>query len=139
MTQNSDVDKRGTPPRISLSKLHKICYRDTDKAETTFQLVADKVYEHTGMSWTWKYFHSLYRGTSPMRPGVSAAICHTYETVANVKKTPKDPRPPAIRFAYPKGLDPHKERARILEKLTPIERYYACQEYIDRKEKQDEN
>ena len=42
-----------------------------------------------------------------------------------------DRRPGAIRLDYPEGVDAHQARARIIEKLTPLDRYYALEKAID--------
>lgn len=78
-------------------------------------------------------FKTLYHISRGQKPGkkTEKAIRTLYREIVENPKT-KDDRPGAIRLDYPEGVDAHQARARIIEKLTPLDRYYALERAIDK-------
>lgn len=75
-----------------------------------------------------KTLYHISRGQKASKK-VEKAIRTLYRNIVENPKT-KDDRPGAIRLDYPEDVDAHKARARIIEKLTPLERYYALEKEI---------
>lgn len=77
------------------------------------------------LDYSYSYIHQVKSGNlPPSKPML--------KRLDKFKK--KKLRPGAIRLDYPEDVDAHKARARIIEKLTPLARYYALEEASNRKE-----
>ncbi len=79
--------------------------------------------------WLWNYVHQVHRGKLvPSKRFLTALELH-YRKIVYPSNTTT-----TIRINFPPEVDGKAEKKRILNGLTPLERYHALAEKVDKKE-----